>query len=54
MLFGSTDFFANKSLTLERLQSAKNVYEAFKKSYCSLEVKSAARDAAENYNLDEY
>lgn len=39
---------------LERLQSAKNVYEAFKKSYCSLEVKSAARDAAENYNLDEY
>ena len=39
---------------LERLQTAKNVYEAFQKSYCSLEVKGHATDAANNYNLDEY
>ena len=38
----------------ERLQSAKNVYEAFQKSYCSLEVKGYARDVANSYSLEEY
>jgi hypothetical protein len=38
----------------DRLQSAKNVYEAFQRSSCSLEVKSAANDAAKFYDLEEY
>jgi len=38
----------------DRLQSAKNVYEAFQRSSCSIEVKGAARNAAKFYYLDEY
>ena len=38
----------------DRLLSAKNVYEAFQNSSCSIEVKSAARNAAKFYNLEEY
>lgn len=39
---------------LDRLQSAKNVYEAFQRSSCSLEVKNAANNVAKFYDLDEY
>lgn len=38
----------------ERLQSAKNVYKAFQKSYCSLEVKGYATDVVNSYSLEEY
>jgi len=38
----------------DRLQNAKNVYEAFQRSGCSLEVKSAANDVAKFYDLEEY
>ena len=36
-----------------RLEKARNLYQAFQLSYCSIEVKGHARNIAESYDLEE-